>query len=114
MISEVHQYSSCSCCKQMYSEEWFRRSKSELDSQENICYFCARFLPMRNTKLNILNQIDNAYLWSGHTSRRIYYNEFINLLNKWCNHWSIKTTDEEQKVEDELRKVVDWTRDYWH
>jgi len=113
MTSEVHKYSPCNCCKQTYSELWYHKFKGDT-TDKNSCYFCSKFLPIRNTKTDILNNIENAFLWSGYTSRYEYYNLYINHCNKWCEHWSIKTTDDELKQENELRKVKDWTREYWH
>ena len=97
MISEVHEFNMCKCCKQMYREIWIKYN-------DNYCHFCNNFLPLRDTKTYILNGIEQSILQSGFKSRYIYYKEFLIGLNKWCNHWSIYSTDEDLKIEETLMK----------
>ena len=69
---------------------------------------------MRDTKTTILAGIDHHFLWSGEISRKEYYNAFIDGLNVWCDHWHVSTSTADKTTEETLRKVQDWTREYWH
>ena len=51
---------------------------------------------------------------SGATSRKRFYNEFLDNLNKWCEKFSMIRTLDDMKKEEELRKVLDWSREFWH
>jgi hypothetical protein len=96
---------TCTFCNCLYNLKWMNDSH---------CYFCSEFLPVRDTFSSIITEIDTHYLLSGYTSRKRYYNEFLDGLNKWCDRFRIMHTDDDKKKEVELRNVKDWTREYWH
>lgn len=93
----------CVNCKQYYKRKW-------CDSDEKPCLFCKNFLPMRDTYQSILKEIDWWYLKSGETSRKEYYNEFLDNLEKWATRFSVIPTKQDLKTIEELRDVQDWTR----
>ncbi len=98
----------CKCCKESYLTKWFKTKDGDT------CFFCTNFLPMRDTKTTILNAIDHHFLWSGEDSRKEYYNSFLDGLNVWCDHWHVSTSTADKTTEETLRKVQDWSREYWH
>ncbi len=111
MTTEVNIYLPCKCCKQIYLELWDNTWNNTIYNRTGItsCYFCNNFLPMRDSKIDLLNKINKCYLEYNKIkpdiSQHRYYNDFIDSVNKWCKHWSIITTPEEQKVEYMLRNI---------
>lgn len=93
----------CPNCKQYYTRKWCA-------TEEKPCYFCKNFLPMRDTYTSILRDIDWRYLKSGETSRREFYNEFLDNIKKWADRFSVIPTKQDIKTIEELRNVQDWTR----
>jgi hypothetical protein len=81
---------------------------------ERNCFFCNNYLPMRDSKTAIINEIEHNFLMSGYISRNTYYNDYLNKLNNWCKHWSISTSEYDIELENRLRQEKDATRDYWH
>lgn len=104
----IKKYISCTNCKQEYKTTrwWFTNSK--------LCLFCTHYLPMRDTKLNILQQINHHYYMSGEYTITNYYKEYLDNVNKWCEKWHIQTTRQELALEKMLRAEKNWTRDYWY
>lgn len=98
---------TCSTCSQKYSKKWCKTDKEP-------CFFCSKFLPFRDTRNSILKDIDWWYLKSGESVRRTYYNEFIDNLNNWCLAFGVPKTRDDMLLEDDLRRVREWSRDYWH
>lgn len=97
----------CKNCKEEYGKKWCKEDNE-------LCFFCINFLPMRDTYSSILKNIDWYYLKSGEISRPEYYNAFLDNLQKWSNRFHVLPTKQDKKDEDELRKIDDWSRDYYH
>lgn len=98
---------NCPNCKQLYKKKW-------CSDETKPCYFCKNFLPMRDNYASILRDMDWWYLKSGETSRKEFYNEFLDNLSKWATRYSVLPTKQDLKTIEELRSVQDWTRDYWY
>lgn len=94
----------CLNCKQYYKRKW-------CNSDDKPCYFCQKFLPFRDTYTSILRDIDWWYLKSGETSRKEFYNDFLDNLKKWADRFHIFCTKQDLKTIEELRNVQDWSRD---
>ncbi len=93
----------CPNCVQFYKRKWFKNANAH-------CYYCTKFLPMCDTYSSILADIDWEYLKSGETSRKEYYNDFLDNLSKWANRFHVFCTKQDLKTIEELRSVQDWTR----
>ena len=104
---EIQDTHACSSCKQKYNKKWCKADKTP-------CFFCSKYSPYKYTRQTILKDIDWWYLKSGESVRRTYYNEFIDNLNNWCSVFGIPKTRDDALLEEELRKVREWSRDYWH
>jgi hypothetical protein len=88
------------------------RSWCKPDSQ---CLFCQKYVPMRDTYRNMLDQTDHCFLWSIiYTSRPEYYKQHIEYLDAWCAKWNIPVLTGDAEHKAELLKVKNWTREYWH
>ena len=97
----------CKNCKQEYTKKWCKDDDAS-------CFFCTNFLPMRDTYQSILKEIDWYFIKSGEYDRESYYPEFLDNLRVWAKRFHVFPTKQDQKTEDELRDVKNWTRDYWH
>jgi hypothetical protein len=111
-IKDIQEDFTCIKCKQVYKKKW-------CNSDENPCKICIEYLPIRDTYTSILRDIDWQYLKSGETSRREFYNDFLDNLKKWSQKFHIIPTKQDLKAIEELRSVQDWTRnepdyDYYH
>lgn len=103
IIKATQEEFKCLNCKQYYKRKW-------CSSDDKPCYFCKTFLPMRDTYESILREHDWRYLKSGETSRREFYNEFLDNLAKWSDRFHVFCTKQDLKTIEELRSVEDWTR----
>ncbi len=83
-------------------------------SAKPMCIFCDNYMPMRNTREEMLIKLNWHYAFSGAIDRQLYIKEYIQYLNKWCAKWYIPLTAAEQVRIDELLKEKNWTREYWH
>ncbi len=90
----------CINCKQLYKKKW-------CSDETKPCYFCTLYLPMRDTYTSILRDMDWWYLKSGETSRKEFYNEFLDNLSKWANRFHVFPTKQDLKTIEELRDVQD-------
>jgi hypothetical protein len=97
----------CSNCKIEYTKKWCK-------DDNTACLFCQKFLPMRDNYSSILKDIEIQYYRSGECDQELFYKEFLNNLKIWANRFSILPTNEDVKLEEELRGVKNWTRDFWH
>ena len=97
----------CSNCKNEYKKHWCKEDNTN-------CFFCKTYLPMRDTYSSILKGIEWQYYKQGESDREIYYKEFLDNLKIWANTYSVRPTKEDEKLEEELRGVKNWTRDFWH
>lgn len=82
-----------------YSKKWYIRSQDQ-------CFFCYHFHSVHHTKTYMLKQI-NWYFESSHEkNKRKYYEEYLELLNKWCDNFGIVSNVEafviERVLEDEI------------
>jgi hypothetical protein len=103
-IKNTEDLVKCMKCIQYYKKKWH-------SADDNQCYFCKNFLPTKDTISSILRDIDWRYLKSGEISRREYYNEFIDNLNKWATRFSLLLTKQDLQTIEELRGVMDWSCD---
>ncbi len=71
-------------------------------------------MPMRDTYNTILRDIEWQYYRQGESDREIYYKEFLDNLKIWANTFSVRPTKDDVQLEEELRGVKNWTREYWH
>jgi hypothetical protein len=94
---------NCPNCKQYYKKKW-------CSDETKPCYFCTDYVPIRDTYTSILRDIDWKYLKSGETSRKEFYNEFLDNLSKWGTRFSVTPTKQDLKTIEELRNVQDWSR----
>jgi len=97
----------CANCVQFYKRKWMQKDDTH-------CYFCTKFLPMRDTYSSILKDIDWHFLKSGEYNRESFYPDFLDNLKKWTTRFSITPTKEDLLLEEELRQVQNATREYWH
>jgi len=102
-IKSIQEDFTCSNCKQIYKKKWCKNDTKP-------CYFCTNFLPIRDTYTSILKDMDWWYLKSGETSRKEFYNEFLDNLSKWAERFHVFPTKQDLKTIEELRNVQDWTR----
>lgn len=93
----------CSNCKNEYKKQWCKEDNG-------LCFYCTKFLPMRDSYSSILKDIEWYYYRQGETSRKVYYNEFLDNLEKWATRFSVLPTKQDLKTIEELRNVQDWTR----
>ncbi len=96
----------CTNCKQIYKKKWCNGEKP--------CYFCQKYVPMRDTYFSILRDIDWCFMRSGEYDRKVFYNEFLDNLSKWSTKYCVLPTKEDLKTIEELRKIKNWTREWWH
>lgn len=92
----------CITCRQYYKKKW-------CNSDEKPCKFCKNFKSEHDTISSILSDIDWQYLTSGEISRKEYYNEFLDNLDKWATHFKIFPSNQDLLTIKELRSVNDWT-----
>jgi hypothetical protein len=102
-ITAIQEDFTCINCKQVYKKKWCKDDK-------NPCYFCTLYLPMRDDYTSILRDIDWQYLKSGEISRREFYNEFLDNLEKWSQKFHVFPTKQDLKIVEELRSIQDWSR----
>lgn len=107
ITAQIQDTFECSMCHIKHNKKWCKADNTQ-------CFFCTQFIPFRDTRRKILNNIEWWFLKSGETSRREYYNTYINHLDNWCKVFNILKTRDDMLYEDELRSVRDWSRDYWH
>jgi hypothetical protein len=98
----------CTNCKEYYEQKWMKTTTP------NHCLFCEKFLPMRDTYTTILQNMNVYFLNSGEYDRESFYPEFIDNLKKWTDYYHVFPTQDDLKTIDELCKVKNWTRTYWH
>jgi len=105
MTQSMQTVINCSNCKQMYEKKWCK---------DDMCLFCRDYLPMRDTYFSILRDIDWQFMRSGESSRPVFYNAFLDNLDKWSQRFHVMPTKQDLKEAEELRKVQDWSREDWH
>lgn len=105
LTKSIQTHLICQNCKQTYLKKWCK---------DEICLFCTHYLPMRDTYFSILRDIDWQFLKSGESDREVFYNDFLDNLEKWSQRFHVLPTKQDLKEVEELRKVQNWTRDYWH
>lgn len=106
-INAIKGTSKCGNCHLDFDIKWCYHDKA-------MCYFCRNFLPLTMTPYAILQSIDWYFIKSGETSRVIFYNEFLDNFDRWCYKWHIIHNESCIKLEEELRNVKDWSREYWY
>ena len=62
----------------------------------------------------MLEDINNRFYLSGYTSRPEFYKKHIGYMNEWADKQKMPHTVMELTYEQQLLKVSDWTREYWH
>ncbi len=78
------------------------------------CIFCENYLPMRDERINIMKNCNYHYLWSGAVNEQAFTKLYVEYVDRWCDRWHIRNTDDCEAVRTELRAVRNWTREYWH
>ena len=94
----------CSLCSLSFPSPW-----CSMDS----CVFCENYTT-QDTRYSMLQDVENQFLWSGYTSRPEFYKKHIRYMNRWCEKREIPTTAMELSYEQQLLKVLDWTRELWN
>lgn len=97
----------CGNCKNEYTKKWCKEDNAS-------CFYCQKFIPMRDSYSSILRDIELYYYRSGEYDRELYYKEFLDNLKIWANRFSVIPTNNDLKLEEELRSVKNWTRDWWY
>jgi hypothetical protein len=103
LTKSLQEMFTCSNCKQKYTKKWCK------DDNVN-CFFCSKFLPMRDNYSSILRDIDWWFLRSGEYDREEFYPDFLNNLKIWAEYFSVLPTKQDLKNIEELRKIKNWTR----
>jgi hypothetical protein len=85
----------CKNCKQEYDKKWCK-------SDDTLCFYCHNFLPMRDTYLSILKNIEWYFIKSGEDDQKEYYTAFIENLKKWSNRFHVFPTKYDLQLEREL------------
>jgi len=93
-----HTHTTCRICHLTYSRAW---------SKETLCFFCAHFLPLRDTRYSILKDIEWYFIKSGEDDRHAYYNQYIDYLTRWCERFKMGYQKGDRALEEELRAIVD-------
>jgi len=83
----------CRICHQAYSKKWCNE----------LCFYCANFLPTRDTRYSILKDIEWYFIRSGEDDRPTFYSEYIDNLNRWCYTFHIASKKQDLVLEIELR-----------
>ena len=85
----------CRICHQSYPKKWCN----------GLCFYCANFLPTRDTRYSILKDIEWYFIRSGEDDRNIYYLEYIENLNRWCCIFRVTSNKQDLSLECELRSL---------
>lgn len=101
----------CSICGLSFLAPWISTDPSGASS----CMFCKYYHPTKDTRYSLLQDVENRFMMSGFISRPEFYRIHIGFMNAWADHYSMPpATAMELSYEQQLLKVADWTRDFWH
>ncbi len=76
--------------------------------------FCTHYMPMRESRLQMLTDAYQRFLWAAWNNEADFYKIHVPYLKAWCEHWHIPETAEEAAATEKLLKHRNWTREYWH
>ena len=89
----------CRYCKLTYSKKWYNIKNKQ-------CFFCYHFHSVYHTKEYMLKKIKWHYDASREKDKRLYYEEYLDRLRIWCDHYGIEITAEsiaiERSIEEEM------------
>lgn len=92
----------CRYCKMTYSKKWY-------DIKNRQCFFCYHFHSVYHTKAYMLKNIKMYYELSHNTNKLTYYEEYLDQLCIWCDHYGIESTSEsielEHGIEEEIMRL---------
>jgi hypothetical protein len=54
----------------------------------------------------MLNKLKWYYDVSHHKNKLLYYEEYLDLLRQWCNHYGIETTSDSIRIESEIENEI--------
>ena len=70
------------------------------------CFFCYHFHSVYHTKAYMLNKLKWYYDASHQQNKLLYYEEYLDLLRQWCDHYGIETTSESIGLEREIEQEI--------
>jgi len=89
----------CRYCTLRYSKNWYNKEKKQ-------CFFCYHFHSVYHTKEYILKKISWHYDASQQKDKCRFYEEYLDVLRIWCEHYGIETTEDSCKLERELEEEI--------
>ena len=89
----------CRYCKITYSKKWYNKENRQ-------CFFCYHFHSVYHTKVYMLNKLKWYYDASHQTTKLTFYEEYLDLLRQWCNHYGIETTSDSIRIEREIEEEI--------
>lgn len=98
LFAVKHTHTTCRICHLTYLTSW---------SKGTLCFFCANFLPMRDTRYSILKDIEWYFIKSGEEDRHAFYNQYIDYLTQWCTRFKMGYQKGDRVLEEEMRAIVD-------
>lgn len=82
-----------------YSKRWYISSHDQ-------CFFCFHFHSIHHTKAYILKRIKWYFDTSSENSQIRFYQEYLELVNQWCDHFEIKSTNDSILLERLLKDEI--------
>jgi hypothetical protein len=89
----------CRYCKTIYSKKWYNVDKQQ-------CFFCYHFHSVYHTKAYMLKKVKTHYEEHYQQNKLSYYEEYLDLLRNWCDHYGIETTSESIEVEQLIEEEI--------
>ena len=104
-LSYLYQYCfdyHCRYCTLIYPKKWYNTENKQ-------CFFCFHFHSVYHTKAYMLKKINWYYEAIPKNNKLAFYEEYMDLLRDWCNHYGIETTIEsielERLIEEEIMSL---------
>lgn len=96
----------CTSCGASYTDwQWCRL--------ESVCLFCKHY-GLIGDRAKIVADAEDRFLWSGYCNRRDFFKRHFAYLAKWCELRGIPNTVDAERLELQVLRTRNWTRDYWH
>ena len=89
----------CRYCKLTYSKKWY-------DKENQQCFFCYHFHSVYHTKAYMLKKIKYYYEECYQQNKLSFYEEYLDLLRQWCEHYRIESTSESIELESAIEEEI--------
>ena len=104
-LTPLYQYCfqyHCRYCKIKYPKKWYNLENKQ-------CFFCFHFHSIYHTKSYILKRLPWHYEESHEKNKLTFYEEYMDQLREWCDHYGIEITSEsiglERLIDEEIEHL---------